>query len=98
MHEPSSADPPSARGVGTAPVIPPARPRPSRLVPFLVCGSTSVILFAVASALRRGHDPVLSDLGAFCCLGACLSGVAAAIFGCVTLTRAIRARAAGAAL
>ncbi|WP_187288835.1 hypothetical protein [Microbacterium sp. B19] len=44
----------------------------------------------------RDADPVVAAVGDFCSLGGCLSGVAAAIFGTVTLSRAIRARRSGA--
>ncbi len=66
--------------------------RPSRLVPFLAFGAISLTLFAVAGILRREPVPLLAALGDYACLGACLSGVAAAIFGCVTSTRAARRR------
>ncbi|MBQ9918277.1 MAG: hypothetical protein IJO71_13910, partial [Microbacterium sp.] len=64
--------------------------RPSRLRPFLAFGTISLVLFSVAVILRRDPDPLLVAVGDYSCLGACLSGVAAAIFGCVTLTRAAR--------
>lgn len=57
-----------------------------------MCGSGSVILFALAFALRRGEDRLLDDVGAYCCLAACLAGVAAGIFGAVTLARALGQR------
>lgn len=68
-------------------------PRPSRLVPFLVYGSVSGALFVVGTTLRASDDPVTGLVGDYSYLGACLSGVAAAIFGCTTLSRALRRRA-----
>jgi hypothetical protein len=52
----------------------------------------SAVLLVVAAKTMRHDDPVVAAIGDFCCLGGCLSGVAAAIFGTVTLSRAIRAR------
>ncbi|MGC0370340.1 hypothetical protein [Microbacterium sp. SLBN-111] len=72
-------------------------PRPSRLVAFLVYGSICAVLLVVAEKTMRDDDPVIAAVGDFCCLGGCLSGVAAAIFGTVTLSRVIRARGSGAA-
>jgi hypothetical protein len=100
MHELRSADPPSASGRAhatqatrsPAPATGPDRPRPSRLIPFATFGSISVTLFAIAGLLRRDPEPVLASVGDYSCLGACLSGVAAAIFGCVTVSRAVRRR------
>ncbi|KZE41204.1 hypothetical protein [Microbacterium sp. T32] len=71
-------------------------PRPSRLVPFLVYGSISAALLAIGEMTLRDDDPAVAAVGDFCCLGGCLSGVAAAIFGTVTLSRAMRARDSGA--
>ena len=92
MHEPRPTDTPTVLPPDGTPSPTHVGQRPSRLIPFVSCGSTSLILFAVAGALRRGHEAVWVDLGAYSCLGACLSGVASAIFGCVTLSRAIRRR------
>jgi len=50
------------------------------------------VLLVVAEKTMRDDDPVVAAVGDFCCLGGCLSGVAAAIFGTVTLSRALRAR------
>jgi len=66
--------------------------RPSRLVPFLMFGGISTVLLVIAAVLRRETTPAWADLGDYSCLGGCLSGVAAAIFGCVTLSRALRRR------
>ncbi len=71
-------------------------PRPSRLVPFLIYGLICAVLLVVAEKTMRDADPVVAAVGDFCSLGGCLSGVAAAIFGTVTLSRAIRARRSGA--
>lgn len=68
-------------------------PRPSRLIPFLVCGSLSGALFVVGATLRASDDPVTGSVSDYSYLGACLSGVAAAIFGCTTLSRTLRRRA-----
>lgn len=65
---------------------------PSRLVPFLMFGGISTVLLVIAAVLRRDTTPAWADLGDYSCLGGCLSGVAAAIFGCVTLSRALRRR------
>jgi hypothetical protein len=100
MHDFRSTDPPSVSGrEHTTEAVRRAEPaagsdrsRPSRLIPFLTFGSISVILFAFAGLLRRDPEPVLASVGDYSCLGACLSGVAAAIFGCVTVSRAIRRR------
>lgn len=66
--------------------------RPSRLIPFLAFGTISLMLFSVAAILRRDPAPLLAALSDYSCLGGCLSGVSAAIFGCVTLARAARRR------
>lgn len=90
MHEIDSSGSPS-----TSPLERPPAPDgmgPSRRGPFLVFGSISVALFLAAAGLRGNHDPVLASLGDISSLGACLSGVSAAIFGCVTLSRALRRR------
>jgi hypothetical protein len=88
MHELRSADLPDPHLVGSTSA--PDRPRPSRWGLFLVYGSISVALFAVAASLHDNDDRVLASVSDFSCLGASLSGVAAAIYGCVTLTRAVR--------
>lgn len=102
MPELPRADPPARpaprpASAHTAAFVPPHDPgatgavphaKPSRLRPFLAFGTISLVLFAVAGILRRDPDPLLVAVGDYSCLGACLSGVAAAIFGCVTLTRA----------